>query len=71
MKVGDLVKVEHIGNGIVTAVYWDDAEDMHAIRIQFFDGTWSLENENIVEVTFPQENVAPPGLPNLFGDILK
>ena len=50
MKVGDLVKVEHIGNGIVTAVYWDDAEDMHAIRIQFFDGTWSLENENIVEV---------------------
>jgi len=28
-------------------------------------------DENIVEVTFPQENVAPQGLPNLFGDILK
>ena len=28
-------------------------------------------DENIVEVTYPQENVAPPGLPNLFGDILK
>ena len=50
MNVGDLVKVEHIGNGIVTAVYWDDAEDMHAIRIQFFDGTWSLESEDFVEV---------------------
>ena len=28
-------------------------------------------NESAVEVTFPQEEVAPPGLPNLFGDILK
>jgi len=28
-------------------------------------------DENIVEVTFPQEQVAPPGMPNLFGDILK
>jgi hypothetical protein len=27
--------------------------------------------ESAVEVTFPQEEVAPPGLPNLFGDILK
>ena len=27
--------------------------------------------ENAVEVTFPQEQVAPPGIPNLFGDILK
>ena len=28
-------------------------------------------DESVVEVTFPQEQVAPPGLPNLFGDILK
>ena len=27
--------------------------------------------ESAVEVTFPQEQVAPPGVPNLFGDILK
>jgi hypothetical protein len=27
--------------------------------------------ESVVEVTFPQEQVAPPGIPNLFGDILK
>ncbi len=28
-------------------------------------------DENTVELTFPQENVAPPGVPNIFGDILK
>ena len=56
MQVGDLVKVEHIGVGLVTAVYWDSAEGMHAIRIQFSDGTWSLENENIVEVINGQES---------------
>jgi len=50
MKIGDLVKVGHTGIGFVTAVYWDSAEDMHAIRIQFPDGTWTLENESIVEV---------------------
>jgi len=27
--------------------------------------------ENAVEITYPQEQVAPPGLPNLFGDIKK
>ena len=28
-------------------------------------------DENVVEVSFPQESVAPPGVPNIFGDILK
>ena len=28
-------------------------------------------DENTVEVTFPQENDAPTGVPNIFGDILK
>jgi len=28
-------------------------------------------DENTVEVTYPQETVAPPGLPNIFGNILK
>ena len=28
-------------------------------------------DENTVEISFPQESVAPPGVPNLFGDILK
>jgi len=28
-------------------------------------------DENVVEYHFPQETVAPPGVPNLFGDILK
>jgi hypothetical protein len=28
-------------------------------------------DENTVEITFPQENVAPQGIPNIFGDILK
>jgi len=28
-------------------------------------------DENTVEITFPQENIAPPGVPNIFGDILK
>lgn len=27
--------------------------------------------ENAVEITYPQEQVAPPGIPNLFGDIKK
>ena len=26
-------------------------------------------DENTVEVSFPQERVAPPGVPNIFGDI--
>tara|TARA_Y100000296_G_scaffold1484_1_gene1535 strand:- start:116 stop:382 length:267 start_codon:yes stop_codon:yes gene_type:complete len=50
VKVGDLVKVGHIGIGIVTAVWWDYEEVENAIRIQFADGTWSLENESIVEL---------------------
>ena len=50
MKVGDLVKVHHIGIGIVTAVWWDDDEGEDAIRIEFADGTWSTESESIVEV---------------------
>jgi hypothetical protein len=50
VKVGDLVKVGHIGIGIVTAVWWDHEEVENAIRIQFADGTWSLENESIVEL---------------------
>jgi hypothetical protein len=28
-------------------------------------------DENIVEVTFPQEEVTPIGIPNIFGDVLK
>ena len=28
-------------------------------------------DENVVEVSFPQESIAPPGVPNLFGNILK
>jgi len=28
-------------------------------------------HENAVEVSFPQESVAPPGVPNLFGDIFE
>jgi len=28
-------------------------------------------DENTVELSFPQESVAPPGAPNIFGDILK
>jgi len=28
-------------------------------------------DENVVEVTFPQESIAPPGVPNIFNDILK
>ena len=28
-------------------------------------------DENTVEITYPQETVAPPGLPNIFGNILK
>lgn len=28
-------------------------------------------DENVVEVSFPQESIAPPGVPNIFGDILK
>ena len=28
-------------------------------------------DENTVEISFPQESVAPPGVPNIFGDILK
>lgn len=27
-------------------------------------------DENAVEITFPQENTAPPGVPNIFGDLL-
>ena len=50
MEVGDLVKVGHIGIGIVTAVWWDHEEVENAIRIRFADGTWSLENESIVEL---------------------
>ena len=50
MQVGDLVRVEHIGVGIVTATYWDSEEGEYAIRIQCTDGTWSLESESIVEV---------------------
>ncbi len=50
MQVADLVRVEHLGVGIVTATYWDSEEGEYAIRIQFTDGTWSLENESIVEV---------------------
>ena len=50
VKIGDLVKVGHIGIGIVTAVWWDYEEVENAIRIQFADGTWSLENESIVEL---------------------
>jgi hypothetical protein len=26
--------------------------------------------ENTVEITFPQENTAPPGIPNIFGDLM-
>ena len=50
MQVGDLVRVEDIGAGIVTATYWDSEEGEYAIRIQYTDGTWSLESESIVEV---------------------
>jgi len=50
MQVGDLVKVDPIGAGLVTDVYWDDEEDSEYVRIQFMDGTWSLENEDIVEL---------------------
>jgi hypothetical protein len=50
MQVGDLVKVDSIGAGIVTDVYWDDEEGSEYVRIQFMDGTWSLENEDIVEM---------------------
>ena len=50
MQIGDLVKVEHIGIGIVTAVWWDDEENEDVIRIQFAEGYWSLESESIVEV---------------------
>jgi len=50
MQVGDLVKVDPIGAGLVTDVYWDDEEDSEYVRIQFMDGTWSLENEDIVEM---------------------
>tara|TARA_B100000131_G_scaffold317820_1_gene360537 strand:- start:8492 stop:9385 length:894 start_codon:yes stop_codon:yes gene_type:complete len=28
-------------------------------------------DENTVEISFPQESTAPPGVPNIFGDILK
>jgi hypothetical protein len=50
MKAGDLVKVGHIGFGIVTAVYWDEEDSEDVIRVQYTDGTWSLESESIVEV---------------------
>jgi hypothetical protein len=50
MQVGDLVKVDPIGAGLVTDVYWDDEEGSEFVRIRFMDGTWSLENEDIVEV---------------------
>ncbi len=50
MKVGDLVKVDPIGAGLVTDVYWDDEEGSEYVRIQFMNGTCSLENEDIVEV---------------------
>ena len=28
-------------------------------------------DENVVELSFPSESVAPPGVPNIFGDIIK
>lgn len=50
MQIGDLVKVTPMGAGLVTDVYWDDEDGAEYVRIRFMDGTWSLENENIVEV---------------------
>jgi hypothetical protein len=37
-----------------------ESDDRRLVRI----------DENTVEISFPQENVAPPGIPNIFGKVL-
>ena len=49
MQVGDLITVDD-NAGIITAVYWDDEENVDVARIQFSDGTWALEREFDIEV---------------------
>lgn len=53
MKVGDLVRVEDIGIGVISVVYpgrdFDVLIDPTA-RIEFPDGTWSIETESAVEI---------------------
>tara|TARA_A100001391_G_scaffold136854_1_gene95542 strand:+ start:462 stop:629 length:168 start_codon:yes stop_codon:yes gene_type:complete len=49
MKVGDLVRVGHIGIGLITVVHWDEENGVDVARIEYTDGTWSLESEDNIE----------------------
>ena len=50
MKIGDLVKVDWIGIGIVTKVYWDSEYQMYCYFIVYMDASTSWEEEDAVRL---------------------
>ena len=56
MKIGDLVKHETWGLGLVTVEHWDEIDCVSVFRVEFIEGGWSLERETDLKLEVINEN---------------